>query len=92
MIKYTFQKMFHVGQKNIDIVDQIICMLEDTRHYLENTDIESMAWPIYITIIIIIVSKFFALTYKLKRTMDIYLYQFNPTAIDARTSFGKIKG
>ena len=38
-IMYTFQKMFHMGQKNMEFVDQILCMLEDTHLNLGNADI-----------------------------------------------------
>ena len=64
-IMYIFQKMFHVGQKNMDIVDQILCVLEDTRRFLGNADFGSILWPICISIIIIMVSHFLFLTHKI---------------------------
>ena len=64
-IMYSFQKMFHVGQKNMDIVDQIFCVLEDTRRFLGNADIGSILWPICISIIIVMVSHFLFLTHKI---------------------------
>ena len=54
---YIFQKRFHVGHKNMDILEQINCMLEDTRHFLENANIDPIVCPICCTIIIVMVSK-----------------------------------